>query len=62
MLWELNCNLLFGLKRVWSDVTEVKKAMKMIFFFALSPGEKMVEWGFMGAQAFCECGMTVISF
>ena len=22
----------------------------------------MVEWGFMGAQAFCECGMTVVSF
>ena len=25
-------------------------------------GEKLAEWGFMDAQAFCECGMFVYFF
>ena len=33
-----------------------------IFIYLFFSGEKMVEWGFMDAQAFCDCGGCLKNF
>ena len=33
-----------------------------IFIYLFFSGEKMVEWGFMDAQAFCDCGECLKNF
>ncbi|XP_015780912.1 PREDICTED: UBX domain-containing protein 7-like [Acropora digitifera] len=60
----------FVLWQVYRDSNEGERFIQFYhvtsypYLAVLDPrtGEKMVEWGFMGAQAFCECGMTVVSF